>query len=498
MPNIRLRCVSDNDEPFEARGAVSGSIPDNRIGNLSAAVINEEPLIIEGLADGPIPTYTATILGVPSPPEFVTPGTLTTLSAEVRDQFDNLVDAVYTPANWTWAIVSDEGGGASFGGVDGDDLTVGAVGTLVFSATHTETGASTQASIEVVATVVLTPVLDDLPAQVVEGQDYQLSAHVENADGSVNEAYNPANWTFTITAGGTFASITGANSDVLSVNSATAGNSVTVQATHTTAGSDSGTTSIIAAGATFPEILEPSEMTVVLSNQGDTTDFGAGWVPQQSWNDTNKLAVVADGASKFGNALEKRGLIGDSGWLDAWNQGDFVADFREVYIRYVFLLASNWQRVGLENAFRYGRKLPGESPNQFILSLRSASPGIRWRNGLVGAEVGDASRTGDYEPANPVFTALARDQYHTLELLHRVNSPGNADGYLQVAVNGTEITSWNILGGASNVDVRSGVEWVNWPSHRLSGLQVFHFWSGGTKSVNDFVRMSELYISGRN
>lgn len=495
MPTIRLKCVSDNDERFEIRGAVRGRI--DAIANLTAAIIEEESLPIEGLPDGPLPTFTATILGLPDPPELVQDAVESDLTAEVKDQDGNLVDIAYDPTRWTWAIVSDEGGGASFGGVDGDDLTASsAPGTLVISATHTETGAVAQATISVVAAIVLTYVLEGLPAEVVETNDYPMTARVLNADGSENEAYNPANWTFSIDSGP--GSITGTNSDVLSIPSAVAPATTVVRATHTSTNFDTESVDVIAAAPTFPEVLEPAGMSVLLANEGDTTDFGTGWVPQQSWDDPNKLAVVADASSKYGNALEKRGFIGDSNWLDAYNRRNQGFGSLELYIRYVFRFASNWQRSSSEQVFWYGRFAPGESPSQFRLSILSGG-GLGFWNGLTGSDVGDPSKTGTYESATPALSQLALDQYHTVELLHRLNSPGNADGYLRVAVNGTEVTTWNILGGENGVDVRSGVEWVTWDPAEFTGAAAFHRWSSSaSKSVNDWVRMSELYISGRN
>lgn len=352
MPSIRLRCTSNTGESFDARGAVRGTV--DAIGNLSAVVLNETTLPIEGISDDPLPTFTATIKNAAS--ELVVATSDTDIEAEVKDGFGNLVDASYDVDNWTWTIDSDTSGGASFGsGANADDLTVGSSpGTVVIRATHNETEASATASISVVSAIVLTYVLEGLPAEVEPGEDYPMTARVLNADGSENEAYIPANWTFSITDGGANGSITGTDSDVLSVNSGASG-SITVEALHSSSNTDSETVTVAEAVGGFPEILDPAGAEEILANQGDTTDFGAGWVEQLSWSDTDKLAVVSDGSSKFGSALQKNGFIGDSGWLDAYNRGSFVADHREIYVRYVFLLSSNWQQANSEVAFVYGR-----------------------------------------------------------------------------------------------------------------------------------------------
>lgn len=500
MPGIRLTVVSDdNNERFEVRGAVRGTV--DSIENLQAIVLEETPLSIGGLPEGPLPVFTATIKNAAS--ELVVATSDTDIEAEVKDQFGNLVDATYDVDNWTWAIDSDTTGGASFGsGANADDLTVGSSpGTVVISATHIETDAVATATISVVSAIVLTYVLEGLPAEVETGESYPMTARVLNADGSENEAYIPANWTFSITAGGANGSITGTNSDVLSVNSGASG-SITVEALHSSSNSDDETVTVIDAAGAFPEGLEPAGATEILANQGDTTNFGTGWVEELDWSDTGTLAVVSDGSSKFGSVLEKSASIGDSGWLDARNRGNNVANHREIYIRHVFLLSANWERATEEAVFQYGRKVPGEAPDQFELILKPSTPGIQWRNYLTGSDAGDASRNGTFEVETPNISALSRDAYHTLELRHRLNTDGNADGYLRVAVDGTEITSWNILGGASGVDIRSGVEWAStagsWTALRFTGLIVFHKWRGGTKSVNDSVRLSELFISGLN
>lgn len=102
MPNVRLFCRTNDNERFEADGATRG--PVEEVGNLRAFVITQKPLPIRGLGEGPIPTFTATILGLPDPPELEVNDVESDLTAEVRDQNGDLVDPTYDPTKWAWTI----------------------------------------------------------------------------------------------------------------------------------------------------------------------------------------------------------------------------------------------------------------------------------------------------------------------------------------------------------------------------------------------------------
>ena len=97
-------------------------------------------------------------------------------------------------------------------------------------------------------------------------------------------------------------------------------------------------------------------------------------------------------------------------------------------------------------------------------------------------------------------TGISIDAWHTIELIVNSQSAlGAADGSFRVFLDDVEVTDFSWVSGPSD-PAPNAVEWYR-PSNgtRLfSGIQMFLYWGGstGVKAVNDFVDLSELYITG--
>lgn len=364
-------------------------------------------------------------------------------------------------------------------------------------------GVSNEASDTTPAEGDLTPDFFNFLASVIEEESYDLRARVLNPDQTINTNYVASDWSWSIVTGGSFGSIGGANSDVLTLNAASAGNSITVRATYVGSETlnpttDDKTADIVVASA-FSESLEPAGGTVIKSLNGSTLDWGSGFNPSPAWETGEpRIAVVSDANSKFGNAIEKRGFIDDtSGWLKALNVGNNIGSFREWYIRFVWLMSSNWQvhSGGNDKLFFFGARFGSESPTQFYVRYTGSNIFLVMQNVNNGSSL----------PVNSLikpqgWPTVNRGVYHTLELRLRLNTAGMTDGSLRMALDGDEAATFIHPPNNTESDL-SAVSWVakDWPEpHRLTGTQQFLFWggSGDTKTVNDFWRLSELFIKG--
>lgn len=471
----------------------------------------ETEIQITGIPVDPPPELSAVILGLPLGNQAQELTTITTLSAEVRDEEGTVVE-LYDPAEWTWAVGS---GGGSFGGPNGDELTLPAAPASVeISATHDEQGLVDTATIAVVATVAFTPEFYNLPAQIIQGQQSNpLRSRVLDSDGSTVEEVD-TNWSYSIVSGP--GSISGPiGNQVLIANAGSAGQSITVRATYmgslnVSPATDDQTTSVVQQPGPddFPEVLQPAGHTVIESLDG-SSKIWAGWNQSDEWtSDNTRVEVVSDPLSKFGNAVEKRFFFGEAfgGWKGF--SGRHIGLWRELYVRLVFKMSSNFEWHSSGGKYLY---------------LHNSGAGAAKRNIILGTETNStpANNAFDLDPDPgraisfvdfstglgqwiPNLPRVSRGEYHTVE--HLIGADlGTNDGYLRQAVDGVEAVEWVLVGGGGETrDLRSGQNWTfnDNVSDKRIGAQVeaflFNGGSGGTVPADINIRLSELFISGRN
>lgn len=234
---------------------------------------------------------------------------------------------------------------------------------------------------------------------------------------------------------------------------------------------------------------------------------------------------MTDPSSKHGQSVEKKFFIGDeSGW-HGLNIQPTSAVFKEVYTRLVFRLSPNWEfHIAGEKLLVNRRDIGGE---------RAIGPDFHMRGGkfyivaspkLAGVPPAPpAAACYPIIPGSPPvtsgptpitsgpFAAATRNVYHTVEQIRRINSAlGVADGFMRQWINGIEYTRFHVHGGGPNyLDfTMDAIEWMSplggphtqVPPGISPSVQVLLFWGGqnDTKTVDDAIYLSELYISGRN
>lgn len=241
---------------------------------------------------------------------------------------------------------------------------------------------------------------------------------------------------------------------------------------------------------------EPAGMTPTLTIDGSSKDFGPEFHKGRRWRNDRRVEVVTDPDSKFGHAIEKRFFIGDrSGWNGITSVGEYGA-YRELYLRIVFRLSPNWQyHSGMNKLFYYGGAGAGQSKSatQFFIGIRGGHLEF-----IDQSASGEKNSQGTFRANAPT---IDRDRYHTVEVLHVANTPGQSDGSVRMWIDGAEVPSFNHLGRPDRDSVQlKNLRWLDYDDTRLTGVEAFMFWGGqrDTKRVNDWIRLSELYISGKN
>lgn len=242
---------------------------------------------------------------------------------------------------------------------------------------------------------------------------------------------------------------------------------------------------------TWPD-NEPAGLKPIFKVYGSTTHFNPDYFHGVTRIDESRVRVVSDPASKYGKAIEKRYRIGDGA---GWNGGVVTAHlpagpYRELYFRIVFRVSANWQwhKAGGKYLYYGAADLRGGDATPFVLG---------WQGD--GTSFWTASGNGRHVPNN--VPRITRDKYHTIEIHHAASTSG-ANGSLRMWVDGVEVKSFNVLGDRSRNAVKlMNQEWRatrGLADKRLDRLQAFMFWGGqgDVKRVNDWVRLSELYISG--
>lgn len=243
------------------------------------------------------------------------------------------------------------------------------------------------------------------------------------------------------------------------------------------------------ARAAWPD-NEPEGLTPILTVDGSSKDW-PGFRAGRAWLDDSKVGIVSDRASKYGKAIEKRFRIGDkAGWHGAITTQHLPGGpFRELYYRIVFRLSPTWQwHPSGGKYFYYG-------------TVKHATRGyLGWDGSGRPTWVDFGSGVGLYRPND--MPPISRDRYHTIELHHGASTNGT-NGFLRMWVDGVEVERFNLVGNPAQKNVQLvNREWratKGLADKRLDALQAFMYWGGqgNAKRVNDWIRLSELYISGK-
>lgn len=274
----------------------------------------------------------------------------------------------------------------------------------------------------------------------------------------------------------------------------------------------------------FPD-NEPSGFTMVTHVDCSSKIFTSGgtWFRNDDWNDPNRVVVVNDPESKFGTAIEKRFFVGDtSGWngITSLPASQFPGEFNEFYQRKVFKLSDNWQKHSAGEKYLFfgvvvqsptgSDLIPAVTFGQYVFPDGELTPSYPfWLPILPGSpDLSDVG--GNILKGTEHVARLVRGQYHTVEVIQRSATgpdPTDRDGYIRYWFDGQECTRWTAFGAGPRSDELRDVP-LN-AIHDIEDPQTFPgggsaenilHWGGqaDTKNRDDWVRMSEYYVSVRN
>lgn len=230
---------------------------------------------------------------------------------------------------------------------------------------------------------------------------------------------------------------------------------------------------------------EPAGMTVITSTDGSDKYFGTGgsgpgWFFGGRWNDNTYVEDgISDSSSRYGSVIQKRLFAGDpAGWngLAEFNWSSTAGVKRHMYYRASFKFSNNYQICSTnEKPHGYVGGPGGDGADIYVYMF----PNGAWSmaNEFPGAGFNDI---------NLNFT-MTRGQWITLEMYFVAeSSAGASDGERRIWINGTQVSS------ATGVNWGSGAP--GW-----SQIDIFNYWGGGgcTKTVNDVISISEIYVSGK-
>lgn len=223
------------------------------------------------------------------------------------------------------------------------------------------------------------------------------------------------------------------------------------------------------------------------ANIGKKLQFGDEWKPP-------RVRVVP---TARGPAIRKSYTPGDKhGWSDAaFTDRDFSAAYKTLYTRLAFEMSENWQRhkSGSDKLLYLGTWRGVTAAFYWMLKkhrITFVNQSNRVGQPAVGGEdIGEWGSDALAKPGEP----------HTLEVVMQAQSEiGVADGLFRAWLDGDEIKfRANHLTGTG----QTGIMWFNPASgaRYFSGIEGLLFWGGrgDEKTVNDWIQMGELYITGR-
>ncbi|MEX2048883.1 MAG: hypothetical protein WEB90_04835 [Gemmatimonadota bacterium] len=229
---------------------------------------------------------------------------------------------------------------------------------------------------------------------------------------------------------------------------------------------------------------EPTGMTRIVSTNGSDKYFGGsptspGWFYGGRWNDNTYVQDgIPDAGSRYGTVIEKRLNVGDvAGWngLAEYNWSSTAGVRRHLYFRAIFKFSSNYQICSTNEKPHGYLGGPGGDGADVYAYMR---PSGAWSlaNEFPGAGFNDI---------NLNFT-MTRGQWITLEMYFVAeSSSGASDGERHIWMSG------------SLKDSATGVNWGS-GTPGWSQMDIFNYWGGGgcTKTVNDVISISEIYLSG--
>lgn len=246
-------------------------------------------------------------------------------------------------------------------------------------------------------------------------------------------------------------------------------------------------------------LIDGSDLYLDYTAQGGE-NLGRPFFFGRKWDGVRILSTTSAG-SRYANVIRKNFLVGDvAGWNGIASDDEWAADYEALYFRMIFKYSANWQFNGATDKLWYWGEADSGG-NDFWIGIQNTPLGKVLT--LVN-QAGGGGDTGEWRSSTIIHNPPSLDfraAWHTVELIVNAQSAlGVADGSFRMLLDGVEVTDFNWLKASADPG-QNAIQWYG-PGHNtrlLSGLQSFLHWGGssGTKTVNDHIDISELYVAGR-
>jgi uncharacterized protein YjdB len=238
---------------------------------------------------------------------------------------------------------------------------------------------------------------------------------------------------------------------------------------------------------------EPSGMTVV-SDRPFNALHELGWDEPSNGQPQTNVAILADAtapksAPNIMRITYPAGFTGGSAPWDADSPG-FL--YKTVYVSHWSRVSSNWEgHPGSSINKQYYLYTSTDVPSIVVVLNGSGTgplrPFIEGQNIVAGGQGSADPQNPDWGPNLVPSAQVTRGAWFHIELVAAMNTAGNADGYLDLWLDGVHITHVG------------GIKFQNTPPSWRS-LHLAPVWGGGGGTVTNTMHMDfdHLYFSGKN
>jgi hypothetical protein len=362
-----------------------------------------------------------------------------------------------------------------------------APGTVSVIATHNSHSGSAQLAVNgTVSTAPVASVSVTLASSSLNpGQTTQASATLRDANNNVLSgraiAWSSSNTTVaTVTSTGLVAAVTAGTAQIMATSegqSASAALSVQGLPPPTVSGSSN----------------EPTSMNLVTDRPFNLL-HELGWDEPTNGQPVSNISILADATAPKSpiNAMRFIYRAGTSGGSAPWDADSPPFAYKTVYVSHWARVSSNWQgHPGSSINKMYYLYTSTDIPSIVIVLWGANSeplrPFVEGQNIVSGGQGSADPQNPDWGP-NLVPTAEAkRGQWFHIEVVAKMNTLGNADGFIDLWLDGVHVTH------VANVKFQNTPP--NWRSLHLAPV-----WGGGGGTVANTMYMDfdDVYVSGKN
>jgi len=241
---------------------------------------------------------------------------------------------------------------------------------------------------------------------------------------------------------------------------------------------------------------EPSGMTLISSRPFNAL-YTEGWDEPTNEQPESNVTILNDATAPKSpnNSLRFIYAAGSSGGGAPWDADSPAFTYKTVYVRQWTRVSANWQgHPGSAINKMYYLYTTTDVPSiVIVLNGANADPLVPF---IEGQNITSGGQ-GSADPQNPDWgpnlgvpaaqTRVTRGEWFNIEVVAQMNTANNADGFIDLWLNGTKITH---------------VPNVNFQSSSPSWRSLHHapVWGGGGGIVTNTMYMDwdHLYVSGKN